>query len=263
MKPRISLTVYILGALIIVGLVALWYAAYDAFSITSGRDTQAALLAILIEAGAIAELLALVDNPKDPYAKLGAGISFVVSISYNYIQASNHTVAHNIVISEPLLVALAIGPLSVVFTLALVMGRAIRAHREAAAKWDADRRKAVASDTIRQEEREDRRRLEELKSLERIEKARIRASVKAQKASEEPPKLPEELPKPSEELPKLPEGIIRLPKSKKDFDAMVKLGEANPHVLTSRVLKEAGVTVTERAIGDWLRPYKKNGDGNV
>lgn len=161
-KPERSISIYALAVVVCMGLAALFIAAFFAFSEVMPWY-QALFAAVLIEAGAIVEALAFAkDNNR--IAFMGLAISLIVSMTYNYIQASQAGHANGITNWWQLL-TLAVGPLTALTFLSLALGRELKHHASLVSQWEADRqawmeqkeaeRKAEAEkERIRQERRE-------------------------------------------------------------------------------------------------------------
>lgn len=171
-KPQLPAAAWALAGLLAFGLIGLGTAAYNAFLLI-GHWWQALAFALVIEAGAIVEALALVRGNK--YAIPALAIGLPVSISYNWTQAEQAAAVLAVPLPAWQVAALAIGPLSAVFFIALALGRELQNLDKARAQWAADRQKW-------QDDREtkENRRLERKEArLERQERARERQELAA------------------------------------------------------------------------------------
>jgi pyruvate/2-oxoglutarate dehydrogenase complex dihydrolipoamide acyltransferase (E2) component len=133
-RPAPPAQLYLLAALSVFGLAALWLAAFHAFSQVAGGP-QAFFAATLIEAGLIVEALALVKRPKVWYIWIAILISLVVSGTYNYIQAAAAAPAFNVW----QLGTLALGPLAALAFVSLTLGYELREFQQRVEKWQTDR----------------------------------------------------------------------------------------------------------------------------
>jgi len=133
-KPRLPITVYALALVCLAGLIALFLAANEAFGTVAGPgvrgQTQAIAAALLIEAGLVVESIA-VARSRNKLAVIGLALSFLVSASYNYTQASDRRPD----LQGWQLLALAIGPLSALTFLSLALGDEIRRYNEMIRVW--------------------------------------------------------------------------------------------------------------------------------
>lgn len=188
-KPKISLLIWGLILMMIIGLVGLGTATYSAFSLTTPW-WQALAFSLIIELGAILEAIAIIRNNK--YAIPGLIISLFVSGLYNYTQARNAGLLLNVPLTNPFeLAALSIGPLSAVFFMALTLGKEYKKYEEELINWKEGKRlwlierdNKLEQDKIIKEkedrERTDRKAKEQLEQQERLEKAKIDAETKIQ-----------------------------------------------------------------------------------
>lgn len=140
-EPETPAAVYILSTVLIVGLIALFIAAFYAFKQTQ-EPAQALFSAFLIEAGAIAESFALIKR-KDLIAVIGLLVSVLVSGTYNYIQ-SERIGLNNGLTDQWQLITLALGPLFAFVFTALSTGKQLSDLEIAREKW-----KTAAADHAR------------------------------------------------------------------------------------------------------------------
>lgn len=153
-KPRAGIQLLVLGSIVVSGLIALFIAAYHAFLLVA-QPPQAFFAALVIEAGLIAECLAIINKPKSIPPWLGLIISYVVSGTYNFTQASQAGQG----LGGWELAALAFGPLSALAVVSLAFGNELRTYQEAVTTWEKSRAAWVEAE---------RQRLEtEAKELER------------------------------------------------------------------------------------------------
>jgi hypothetical protein len=133
-RPGLTLQIFILGLIVVSGLIALFFAAFHAFRLVA-EPTQAFFAALVIEAGLIAECLAIINKPRSVAPWLGLVISYVVSGTYNYTQAAKA--------GEGLggweLGALAFGPLSALAVVSLAFGNELRSYQERVEDWSKTR----------------------------------------------------------------------------------------------------------------------------
>ena len=179
-KPRVSLQLITLGIVDLCGLIALFFAAFAAFSLVAPWY-QAFFAALIIEVGLIVEALALINRPRSIYPWIGLVVSYVVSGTYNYTQAA--TVGYELASIE--LLALAFGPLSALAVVSLTFGNELRAHQDNVLKWQVNRAEWVETEYTRIEQQRleaEQKRLEmEQKHAEKM--ARIEAKKDVSKVS--------------------------------------------------------------------------------
>lgn len=168
-RPGPPAQLYLLAALAICGLAALWLAAFHAFSHVAS-PAQAFFAASLIEAGLIIEALALVKRGPVWYIVAAVVVSLAVSGTYNYIQAA--TIAGDS-FNWWQLGTLALGPLAALAFVSLTLGHELREHQAGLEKWEADRagwtlaRRQEAEAYQRQQEEERQSRLWQMQEAER------------------------------------------------------------------------------------------------
>jgi len=296
-KPKPSLQLYALAVLAAFGLAALWLAAFDAFTKIAPAP-QAFFAATLIEAGLIAEAMALVRYKDSWYPKLGLVVSIIVSGTYNFIQAD---IANTLRIeaSQPALamwplLALALGPLLALAFLALALGDTLQRHQAAADQWATDRanwladRAAKAEERQRQqelwqrqreqEEAEHRRKVEEdQRQYERKEAERKRK--RAERAARQRQPIPARTAQNGTlaatngtsgttngtDSANLPAGLSIIPTDRDHFRQLVRQGAVDPEKLTGSILAQHA-PVSERAARGWLKEAKQlvpaNGHSN-
>lgn len=155
-KPGLTPQVFILGLIVVSGLIALFFAAFHAFRLVA-EPWQAFFAALVIEAGLIAECLAIINKPRTVAPWLGLLVSYTVSGTYNYTQAANAGQG----LGSWELWALAFGPLSALAVVSLSFGNELRDHQERVATWRQTRAMWVNSERERLEaltvEREQKR----------------------------------------------------------------------------------------------------------
>lgn len=169
-KPSYPVTMWVLAAAVLLGLAGLGLVAYEVFSIMDSRPVAVAF-ALVIELGAISEALSIIRRNRP--AIVGLLVSVAVSAVYNYTRGAQASAALSTPLGDMQLIALALGPLSATLFLALSLGHELREYDRRVQSWQA----AAAQWMIKHEAETEARRLAH---EERIEKARIRAEVKAQ-----------------------------------------------------------------------------------
>lgn len=203
-QPRPSGQLIGLGALAVAGLLALWLAAFAAFSNIAAWP-QAAAASTLIEAGLIIEALAWM-RWRSYFALTGLIASLVVSGTYNYIQATQAAPEFTWV---PLF-ALALGPLVALATVALALGDALARHQLSIDDWEAERAVWLAgkqtefdAESTRQRERREqiededrlyRRKQNELTQKRAEKRERLANEANDAESNEQPAKVPLEVP---------------------------------------------------------------------
>jgi hypothetical protein len=155
-RPTLNISTYLLGIVVVVGLVCLYIAARYAFGQVMIPE-QATMAAMLIEVGTIAEAIAVVRG-KAKWGILALIISFAVSITYNYIQVQIAGREAGIV-SWWQLFTMAVGPLSVLTFTALQVGTALRDHDEAVAQWEQDYQDWIDKENRRKDRAKRRRKV--------------------------------------------------------------------------------------------------------
>lgn len=169
MKPQPSASIYVLASITVVGLIALFLSAVSAFAQIM-HWYQALFAALVIEAGMIAEAFAFMRG-RNKVALVGLLVSLTVSLTYNYIQASQAANGKNISLVEVL--ALAIGPLSALTFLSLSLGKEWQMYDAELVRWESGQVDAqrIAADKLQAEI--ERRDAEERKQALRLEKLRL------------------------------------------------------------------------------------------
>lgn len=168
-KPRIPVTAWLMGAVILIGLAALGIAAYHAF-IQVSPWYQALFSSLLIEVSAIVEAIALIRG-KNWIAAAGLIVSLAVSGTYNYIQAETAGAASGLSNAWQLF-TLAVGPLSALTFLSMTLGRELRAHEEKVSQWQVQRQAWVdrlADERKKEQERQDQQRLQEEERVRKLQ----------------------------------------------------------------------------------------------
>lgn len=284
-EKNYPIQVYILAIVTVAGLMALFLAANAAFLLVSVNPWQAFFNAMLIEAGLVAESIALIRHPKNTLAYIGVTISLTVSGTYNYIQSAEKAAG---AVGGFELIALAVGPLAALFFISLILGREIRAYQDEieAKKSATEKAKADAEANRLEAEREERawrrqlereRALAEIAAKKEAEIARAEAEKEAaiisakQRASVEKAKLRAEtrksVPETRKSVPetngKLPETNGNLPhlpeiRNFDHFKSLVESGEIEVNKLTGKTLHQMGAVGTERTGRNWLRRVNNN-----
>ena len=147
-RPNPPLTVYLLAAVVLAGLVALFLAARAAFA-TIGTPAQAIAAALLIEAGTVTEAVA-VSRSHNRVAGAGLVIGFLVSVSYNVTQALDARPD----LATWQLLAFGVGPLSALIVISLALGEELRLYGERLDTWQEEREHQGRLALRRQENRE-------------------------------------------------------------------------------------------------------------
>lgn len=230
-RPRSSAALWLLSALVVVGLVALFLAAFYAFSKVTEYFGQAVAAALLIEAGIIVEAILIIR--RNVLAVPGLVVSLAVSGTYNYIQAQ-HVGALNGVTSAWQLGTLAIGPLSALVFLSLAIGHEIREQERRVVQWEQDRQAWYEEQARKQEEAE----LKERKRQERRED-RLR-------------KVPGKLPEARQVSGNLPADWRQLSESDK---------EGLQDMEASEIVTAFGVSA--RTARNWKTKLSRNGTGEA
>lgn len=153
--PDTPISLYALTLALIAGLIALYIAAFHAFSQVM-QPMQASFNAALIEIGAVVEAIALVRG-RNKIALLALVLSIIVSATYNYIQVSTAGAALGLT-NDWQLLTLALGPLLALTFLALTTGGELAAHEQRKAEWHADRQTWLEKEIAREQRREGRAR---------------------------------------------------------------------------------------------------------
>lgn len=128
-KPEMPISVWLLGLVVGVGLVALFLAARAAFGTVAGKE-QAVAAALLIEAGTVVEALA-VARSRNRIAGAGLVISFLVSVSYNVTQVVD--VRPGLEMWQ--ILAFGVGPLSALTFISLALGEEVRLYGLRVDEW--------------------------------------------------------------------------------------------------------------------------------
>lgn len=172
-KPRLTTQILLLGLIVVSGLIALFFAAFHAFKLVA-EPTQAFFAALVIEAGLIAECLAIINKPRSVAPWLGLVISYIVSGTYNYTQAAKA--------GEGLggweLGALAFGPLSALAVVSLAFGNELRSHQERVEDWSKARADWVENEYKRIGQERQQRELDRLKLTQEQERIKLESEQK-------------------------------------------------------------------------------------
>lgn len=169
-RPTPPVQLYLLAALSVFGLAAMWLAALHAFLQVAGGP-QAFFAATLIEAGLIIEALALIKRPKVWYTWFAVAISLVVSGTYNYIQADLAAPDFN----PWQLGTLALGPLSALCFVSLTLGYELREYQNRVETWQTDRGNWIEQRRQEQEayqQKLDEQRLADIRRMQDAERTR-------------------------------------------------------------------------------------------
>jgi len=184
-KPVISIQFYLVGVLASGGLFALFFAALHAFSSVSPWY-QAIFASFLIEAGLVIEALALVKNPRNPFAWVGVIISTLVSGTYNFYQASANAANLIPAMNDWQLITVAFGPLSALMFVSFTFGAMLRAYQSEVLEWEKANAEFEESERRRNEANEKRRERRAQKANERNEIQRTNET----KSSERTKRIP-------------------------------------------------------------------------
>jgi len=153
-KPKVPLTVYALTIVSGAGLIALLLAAFEVFKTVSATPLQAWAAAGVIEAGLVVESIAFARS-RNRLALFGLCLSFIVSASYNYTQASDYRPD----LRGWQLVALSVGPLSALTFVSLSLGDELRKYTQAIKSWADEAVEYERKEEALARRREERRRL--------------------------------------------------------------------------------------------------------
>lgn len=241
-KPGLTLQILILGLIVAAGLIALFFAAYHAFRLVA-EPWQAFFAALVIEAGLIAECLAIINKPRTVAPWLGLTVSYIVSGTYNYTQAANAGQG----LGSWELWALAFGPLSALAVVSLSFGNELRDYQERITTWLQTRAMWVNSE---------RQRLENLA----IEQKQKRLELEA-KHTEKMARIEASKNRPKEQSQTVQKGI-----SKTEAISLIKQYLAdNPHASLSEIGRhiERPKSTTGNYINELMTKgeLKKNGHG--
>ena len=157
--PKVSIVVYILGAVLAVGFVFLFLAAREAFGMVMS-ESQAVAGAVLIGAGMLISALSY-SRDKNKYAVIELIISLAVSGTYNFIQVSNAGAEYGID-NMWQLVTLALGPLTAMLFASLMMGKLINDQEQNAIQYEIDGQAFYIHEQKRQEKRSERMKIKNL-----------------------------------------------------------------------------------------------------
>lgn len=172
-RPLLTIQIFLLGLIVISGLIALFFAAFHAFKLVA-EPTQAFFAALVIEAGLIAECLAIINKPRSVAPWLGLVISYIVSGTYNYTQAA--FAGQDLGGWE--LGALAFGPLSALAVVSLTFGNELRSYQEQVTGWSHARANWVEEEHKRIEQEQAQRELDRLKLIKEQEQTRLESEQK-------------------------------------------------------------------------------------
>jgi hypothetical protein len=177
-EPKQSIAAYILSAVVVIGLVALFIAAFVAFSAVM-PPIQAFFAALLIESGAVVESLAFAKD-KNGIAFAGLLFSLTVSATYNYIQVQQ--AGAGTIENGWQLLTLAAGPLASLTFLSLALGKEFQQYEKAKNKWAEDRQEWYETEQLRQEQKQKELRAEQEAERLRLERQRARETRKKEAA---------------------------------------------------------------------------------
>ena len=273
-QPAPPLQLYLLAVLAVCGLLALWFAAFDAFQRVTTNVVQAFFAASLIEAGLVIEALALVRNRNSWYPVFGLIISMLVSSVYNYVQVS--AIERGLAWWATL--AFALGPLFALCFLSLVLGDTLTRYQNALAGWHSGRAEwfetqAAKAEIEKVEARDYQREQDTLaRDYQREQDALTRRRQERREARQrkvtgtlpETKTLPETGRKPTAELPAgLRQVAGELPGDLATFRQQVARGEIALDGLTGTDLKNALPAVgSDRTGRNWLTAVR-NGDNEI
>ena len=167
-RPLPTIQIFLLGLIVISGLIALFFAAFHAFMLVA-EPTQAFFAALVIEAGLIAECLARINKPRSVAPWLGLVISYIVSGTYNYTQAA--FAGKDLGGWE--LGALAFGPLSALAVVSLTFGNELRSYQDQVTTWNHARADWVEGERKRIEQERQQQELDRLKLVQEQGQTRL------------------------------------------------------------------------------------------
>lgn len=187
MTPRPSAAFWFFAAATTAALVALFWSAVDAFSLTMERN-HAIIAAFAFELSAVAEAVALARarKPGDyPIPLLFIILSVVGSGVYNFAQVRNHAQTNGI--TDPLFLSVfALGPLLAMVGLAMNTGRELRKWEDAKEAHAKAQAQAAANEAAAKARAEDNTRYDAMKAQERaaqrqheLELARLQAEAQS------------------------------------------------------------------------------------
>lgn len=160
-KPKPPIVVILLGMAVLVGLCAMFLAAYAAFGQIMPFP-QNVFAAALIEVGLVVEAIAF-SRGKNWLAFVGLFVGVLVSGSYNYVQAEKAGTGLN----SLLLLAMALGPLSSLSFLAMTFGKELEKFEALVKKWESDRQVWVDAQIEKDNRRKDRQMARQLEQQNR------------------------------------------------------------------------------------------------
>ena len=255
-KPSLSIVVYGLLALAIIGLIAMGIAAHTAFSQVA-QPLQAVFAAILIEAVMVIEAITIIR--RNWWAAGGILISLTVSVTYNYIQAQQAGKLHGLTDSWQLF-TLAVGPISALLFLALTIGHELSEHDKRIKAWEKDRQKWQENRVAKAEA--DRKEKEERQLEAQVEHDRMAQQTEIEKAriiAEESRKT--EVAKFRAELRQgsnLPDGKRKETESFRDWRSLPNEDKALiPTMSTADIVSRYGVS--DRTARNWRSNANHNG----
>lgn len=245
-KPKRELQLYLLSGLILIGLIALGLAAFNAFHQIASIP-QALAAALLIEVGLVIESMTLIKHPKSIFPWGALLIAYTVSGTYNYTQAQKAGASLN----EWQLITLSLGPLSALAFISLTLGNELREYDRKVTEWE-ERRAEWAEN--------ERNRLED--KAEKTERRKERREKRFRQQQEQ-----------AENLPaisgNLPGWLPVIPRNLTHFKNMIDSGEIIlPPGLTGTDLQKIIPSIgTDRTGRNWLqavdyREMTPNGNGH-
>ncbi len=260
-RPKSPIQIYLLAGLIIIGLIALFLAAVNAFDKVVSLP-QAVMSALLIEAGLVIESLTLMRKPKAIFPYLAIALALAVSGTYNYMQVSG-TVATNeaLILSNWQMLSLALGPLLALGIISLTLGDFLKDYQNKEATWERERATWVEAEKLR---------LEAEAKAERVRQAR-RQAARERKAAAKTASVTDILPERQDgdtgNYRQLPERAASwaspLPENLAEFKRLVRSGDLIlPPNLTGQRIAEAIPAVGSARTGrNWLNEvqYEKIG----
>ena len=182
-KPSLPFVARALGGLLVIGLIGLGTAAYVAFAYI-GHWWQALAFALVVELCGVIEALAIMRGNR--FAIPGLAISLAVSVSYNWTQAEQAAALLATPLSFLQLAALAIGPMSAVFFVALTLGHELRAHEQAVVTWEQERQKWADDQAEREARRVERRELRQERAVAQLPPVQVTQLAQEARAMTQP-----------------------------------------------------------------------------
>lgn len=260
-KPVLPVAAYLLGACVLFGLLGLGLVAYSVFAMVDTFLVALAFAAV-IEFGMISEAVSILRG--NWYAAVGILISLIVSGFYNYTKVAQAAALLSVKMGGFEIVALAIGPLSAVFFLALSFGLELKQHEASLGKWNenyANWLKAQQDQAKQQEaEKEDKARALELEKARLETEAKKAVELERIKAEERQHKREwkgrTSTATSTTEGRTSTEAVAIIPGTYEDFQALLR--NNGTHHYTNKELSDM-FHRSERTITDWRTKARMNG----